>query len=231
MSARFALYFAPLRGSLLARFGDAWLGRDVESGASLASPAVSGLDPARLAALTEAPRHYGFHGTLKPPFEMADGSDAAELRAALATFAARQPIFTIPQLALRQIGDFLAFVPAQEVPALARLADACVSEFDAFRAPPKAAELAKRQAAGLTARQSALLARWGYPYVMEEFRFHLTLTGPVPEAPERNRLAAALAPLAAPVLAEAVPVREICLFQQVDRAAPFRLTDRFAFAA
>jgi len=231
MSARFALYFAPVRGSLLARFGAAWLGRDAESGAPLAPPAVPGFDPARLAALTEAPRHYGFHGTLKPPFQLADGSDAAELRAALAVFAARQAAFTIPQLALRQIGDFLAFVPAHEVPALARLADACVSEFESFRAPPAATELARRQAAGLTPRQSALLARWGYPYVMEEFRFHLTLTGPVPEAPERNRLAAALAPLAAPVLAEAVPVQELCLFQQADRAAPFRLTDRFAFAA
>ncbi len=231
MTARYALYFAPLRGSLLARFGDAWLGRDVESGSTLTPPAARGFDPARHAALTEAPRHYGFHGTLKPPFHLADGSDAAELRAALAAFAARQAAFTIPQLALRQIGDFLALVPAQEVPALAALAEACVSEFDSFRAPPSAAELAKRQAAGLTARQSALLARWGYPYVMEEFRFHLTLTGPVPEAPERTRLAAALAPLVAPVLAEAVPVREICLFHQPDRAAAFRLTDRFAFAA
>ena len=30
------------------------------------------------------------------------------------------------------------------------------------------------------AEQEALLQRWGYPYVMEEFRFHLTLTGRLP---------------------------------------------------
>ena len=30
---------------------------------------------------------------------------------------------------------------------------------------------------GLTDRQEALLTQWGYPYVMEEFRFHITLTG------------------------------------------------------
>jgi ribose 1,5-bisphosphokinase len=28
-----------------------------------------------------------------------------------------------------------------------------------------------------------LLARWGYPYVLDEFRFHFTLTGPTGEAP------------------------------------------------
>lgn len=229
MSGRYAVYFAPVAGSELARFGDRWLGRAVDSGAALEQPALDGLDAARLRTLTESPRHYGFHGTLKPPFHLADGCDAAELRRALAGFATRQAPFEIDNLRLREIGDFLALVPDCSAPALSRLADACVSEFDAYRAPPDSAELAKRHAAGLTPRQTELLARWGYPYVLDEFRFHLTLTGAVADTNERAHLATLLAPLVAPLLPQPVPVRELCLFHQPDRAAPFRLIERFPF--
>ena len=219
MSGRYALYFAPLAGSALARFGESWLAR----------PVLGGFDAARLLALTEAPRHYGFHGTLKPPFHLADACDAAQLRRALAGFAARQAAFDIPSLRLCAIGDFLALIPSEPTPALSALAKACVAEFDAYRAPPEAAELAKRHAAGLTPRQAELLARWGYPYVMDEFRFHLTLTGPIADGAERSRLADMLAPVVAPLLGQAVPVRELCLFHQPERAAPFRLAERFSF--
>ena len=102
-----------------------------------------------------------------------------------------------------------------------------MTEFDAYRAPPDAAELAKRHAAGLTPRQAELLARWGYPYVLDEFRFHLTLTGPIADAAERTRVAGLLRPLVAPLLGQPMPVRELCLFHQPDRAAPFRLIQRF----
>lgn len=219
MSGRYALYFAPVAGSALAQFGENWLAR----------PALAEFDAARLQALTEAPRHYGFHGTLKPPFHLTDGCDAEQLRRALAGFAARQTSFSIPALRLSALGDFLALIPSAPKPALSALAQACVIEFDAYRAPPEAAELAKRHAAGLTPRQAELLARWGYPYVMDEFRFHLTLTGPIADGAERSRLADMLAPVVAPFLGEAVPVRELCLFHQPERAAPFRLTERFAF--
>lgn len=229
MSGRYAVYFAPVAESELARFGDRWLGRAVDSGAALEQPALDGLDAARLRVLTESPRHYGFHGTLKPPFHLADGCDAAELRRALAGFAVRQAPFEIDNLCLREIGDFLALVPGDSAPALSRLADACVTEFDAYRAPPDSAEFDKRHAAGLTPRQTELLARWGYPYVFDEFRFHLTLTGPVADKNERARVTELLAPLVARLLRRPVPVRELSLFHQPDRAAPFRLIERFPF--
>jgi putative phosphonate metabolism protein len=229
MSARYALYFAPQRGSALSNLGAQWLGRDPESGAALAQPKLEGWSPARVQELTDAPRHYGFHGTLKPPFHLAAGADLRELRGAVESFVARQAAFALPGLALKAIGDFLALVPADTSPDLSRLAQACVIDFDSFRAPPEPAELAKRHAAGLSMRQGELLARWGYPYVMDEFRFHLTLTGPVKDAAERGRLAQALQPLLAPVLPHPVPIAEICLFQQPSRTAPFRLTDRFPF--
>jgi putative phosphonate metabolism protein len=229
MSERYAIYFAPLAGSDLAGFGDRWLGRSADSGASLEQPALSGFDAARVRDLTEAPRHYGFHGTLKPPFRLADGCEVGDLRQALAGAAAQQRGFAIEDLTLEGIGGFIALVPDRPSPALSDLAARCVSEFDRYRAPPDAGELARRHAAGLTARQTELLARWGYPYVLDEFRFHLTLTGPIVDAAERARVARLLGPLVAPLLLQPVPVRELCLFHQPDRATPFRLIERFPF--
>jgi putative phosphonate metabolism protein len=227
MSSRYAIYFAPLAGSDLALFGDHWLGRNVETGASLEQPTLSGFDAARLRELTDAPRQYGFHGTLKPPFRLADGCDAGDLRRALARFAAQRSAFEIEALTMEAIGDFIALVPEEPSPALSNLADLCVTEFDRYRAPPDAEELARRHAAGLTPRQAELLARWGYPYVLDEFRFHLTLTGSIVDAAERARVARLSGPLIAPLLQQPLPVREVCLFHQPDRAAPFRLTERF----
>ena len=229
MSERYAIYFAPVADGDLARFGDRWLGRDVETGKALPQPVLDGQDAHGLRALTEAPRHYGFHGTLKPPFQLAAGCDVGDLRRAMAGFAARQAAFEITALRLREIGDFLALVPAEPTPALSKLADACVTEFDAYRAPPDAAELAKRHAAGLAPRQAELLARWGYPYVLDEFRFHLTLTGPIGEPDERSRVERLLQPLVAPSVTQPVPVRELCLFHQPDRVTPFRLIQRLPF--
>ena len=229
MSGRYAIYFSPAAGSDLARFGDRWLGRDAEAGQPVLRPAVDGIDADRLRALTEAPRHYGFHGTLKPPFHLAEGCDVDDLRCAIAGFAVRQTAFSIAALRLREIGDFLALAPVETESALSKLADACVAEFDAYRAPPDVAELAKRHASGLTPRQAELLARWGYPYVMDEFRFHLTLTGPVADRDERARVAGLLQSLVAPLLDQPVPVRELCLFHQPDRVMPFRLIQRFPF--
>ena len=229
MSTRYAIYFAPIAGSDLAQFGDHWLGRNVETGASLEQPTLSGFDAARLRELTEAPRQYGFHGTLKPPFRLADGCDTGDLRRALAGFAVQRGAFEIEALTLEAIGDFIALVPEEPSPALSNLADLCVTEFDPYRAPPDAGELARRHAAGLTPRQAELLARWGYPYVLDEFRFHLTLTGPIVDAAERARVARLLGPLVAPLLDRPVPVRALCLFRQPDRASPFRLVQRFPF--
>ncbi|MDQ7251103.1 DUF1045 domain-containing protein [Dongia sedimenti] len=231
MTARFAIYFAPRRDTALARFGDAWLGRDVETGRALPQPVLATLSADRMAELTEAPRHYGFHGTLKAPFQLADGNDTRRLHASLARFAARQAKFAVPELKLKTIGRFLALAPASPVPALNALAAACVETFDDFRAPPEPADLAKRAATGLTPRQAELLARWGYPYVLDEFRFHLTLTGDVTEPAARDALQAALAPLLEPVLAEPIAVDALCMFRQPDRAAPFRLIERFSFGS
>ncbi|OUD08510.1 phosphonate metabolism protein [Marivivens niveibacter] len=172
--ARFAIYYVPPDGPLAA-FGAAWLGWDVVSGTKVPQFDLTGLHD-----ITMTPRKYGFHGTLKPPFRLAEGQTVAALKDAVAALAAGQKPAVCDGLELSKLGRFLALTPRGGVGGLQRVAAACVQDLDAFRAPASEAELARRRKAGLSDRQDALLTAWGYPYVLEEFRFHLTLSGQLP---------------------------------------------------
>ena len=229
MSYRFAIYWAPPRGAALAEIGEAWLGRSAESDGSLARPHLPGFGANELEAATAEPRRYGLHATLKPPFRLAEGGSVAALEAALDDFARRQPSVIAPALQLKRIGRFLALVPGARTRALDTLAAAVVAAFDAFRAPPDAAELARRHAAGLSPPQAQNLARWGYPYVMEEFRFHVTVTGAI-ETALADRLTPALETLFAPVLTLPLEITELALFAEPAPRAPFRLIRRAPLA-
>ncbi len=169
--ARFAIYYLPPEGAL-ADFGAGWLGWDCVAGRDSIPPHAPGLDD-----VTMTPRKYGFHGTLKPPFRLAEGTDAAGLRQAVAQMAQVCPAAQSDALTLTALGRFLALTPVGDTSGIARVAATCVEALDVFRAPPDEAELERRRKARLSDRQEALLQRWGYPYVMEEFRFHMTLTG------------------------------------------------------
>jgi len=206
--SRFAIYFTP-KGPL-AEFGASWLGWDIASGAPARQPRVEGVD---VAHVTGRPRKYGFHGTLKPPLRLADGTTQKDFAKTASDIAARHESFVIPRLRLARLGHFLALVPDGPVPDLVELAADLVMGLDGFRAPASEAELARRKSAGLTPTQEAYLDQWGYPYVMDEFRFHLTLTGPLedPEAVE--------AAIAARLPAEAminVPVVDVTLCGEAD---------------
>jgi putative phosphonate metabolism protein len=230
MTDRYALYFAPEPGTPLDRFGNAWLGRDARTGEAMPPSAVPGLTAAEVTRLTAAPRRYGFHATLKPPFALAEGQRPEALFEAISRFAAQRLPLAAPPLRLARLDGFLALVPSDRTAELHALADDCVVAFDAFRAAPGEAELARRRAAGLTPRQGAQLRRWGYPYVFEDFRFHMTLTGTLAPA-EQAVLMAALAPLVAPFGREPLPVRAVSLFAQPAPDQPFRRLRDFHFAS
>jgi len=194
--ARYAVYFTPEPGAL-ADFGAAWLGWDSAAGAARAHPDVPGL-PAPVADLTARPRKYGFHGTIKPPFRLAPGTDADGLRADFARFCAGAAPVALDGLRLARIGSFVALVPDGPADDLGRLAAGAVAALDGFRAPPTEAEIARRDPARLTDRQRDMLARWGYPYTHAEFRFHMTLTGPV--GAQADAVCAALGPVVTPLI-------------------------------
>lgn len=204
---RYAVYYTPPPESALERFGAVWF--------------------ARTAPCLDAPRRYGFHGTLKAPFRLAPGTGEAELLRAVENFAASRRALAGPPLGLAELAGFLALVPSAPFRELDRLAADSVAAFDRFRAPASEAELARRLNAGLSRREEALLRRWGYPYVMEAFRFHLTLTDRLDDAGlrrERARAEAMLGEAAAPLLIDAVTVT----VEPADGAA-FRILQRFEF--
>lgn len=220
---RYGIYMVP-NGDLY-QAGSAWLGWDSAAGRTVAHPDMAGL-PAPAADLTATPRKYGIHGTIKPPFRLAEGTSAPALAEAVEAFCTAHPAVTIPAITLRRIGRFLALVPRQPDPALADLAAATVAAFEPFRAPLNEAELAKRRKSRLTDRQEAMLAQWGYPYVMEEFRFHITLTGAL-DADQLDATEAALTAHFAPFLDQPLRIGDLALMGE-DENGLFHLIHRYA---
>jgi hypothetical protein len=227
VTARFAIYAAPGTGSadaagvVLREQAEQWLGRSI-SGDPVAPGIPAGWTRESIDAITADARRYGFHGTLKAPFYLAEGRTLEELDAAVARFAAGNAGAVIPRLSLVRMGAFFALVHGAEAPGLHALADEVVKAFDGFRAPTTDAELARRFRASLTPRQRELLGAWGYPYVLDEFRFHLTLTDRIPQErqPEVERT---LSDWFAGSLGAAVPVGALALFTEAEPGAPFVL--------
>ena len=216
---RYALYYVPPRETALAEFGARWLGGD-------ASPGLAGVSAEDWRRAVAAPRRYGFHATLKAPFRLAADKDERALADALERFCRTRFPVPVGKLALRVLADFLVLAPLDPRAGAALAAD-CVSAFDSFRAPLTAAELEGRRPERLTASETANLDRWGYPYVMDDYRFHLTLTGPL-EAGDRARFGAGIARMALDAIAEPVEIADICLCGQASPDAEFAMLARFA---
>lgn len=137
-------------------------------------------------------------------------------------FASSSAPFVIPRLKLQGIGPFFALVPEEPVAELNQLANDVVVSFDRFRAPLRDAEIAKRRPERLSEAQRQNLDRWGYPYVFDEFRFHMTLTGPVDEK-QRPHVERVLDDFFAPVLDDPVEVANLALFVEPEKGAPFEI--------
>ena len=229
MGVRYAIYTVPSVEQPLWRMASTWLGRDPGTEVETAPDLPLWLARDRWREITREPRHYGFHGTLKSPMTLAGGRTPDGLAAALSLFAAESP--PLPPIALQvaALGGFLALVPREPSAALKRLADLAVERFDRFRAPSTPVELARRRQVPLSTRQEEYLARWGYPYVFDEYRFHMTLTSRLPDA-ERARVAAYLTDLLAPALAQPISLT-LALFAQNDRETPFHLVRRLRLGA
>lgn len=226
MTIRYAIYAAPPPDDPLWSFGSATIGYDAATARDLPFPAEPPSDAADWAELTDDPRRYGFHGTLKAPFELAGGTSEADLLEAVMVFADRRPAVTVPALTVATLGSFVALVPAEPCDELLALAADCVRVFDPFRAPMAAADRARRLKSPLTDRQVGHLDDWGYPYVFEDFRYHMTLTGALPEArrePVRSALAERYRAIAAPFRLDALVV-----FRQARRDQRFTILGRFA---
>jgi putative phosphonate metabolism protein len=226
MSVRFAIYAAPGTrsagtGAALREKAEQWLGRSV-TGGPIAPGVPVGWTREAIDAITVNARRYGFHGTLKAPFRLAEGRSLGELDAAVAQFAVSRASAVLPRLSLARLDGFFALVPGTEAAELHDLADEVMTSFDCFRAPAAEAETARRNPAALTPRQRELLKAWGYPYVLDEFRFHLTVTDRIPDA-RRPEVEQTLHDWFAPLLGADVPVDALALFTEAEPGAPFRV--------
>ncbi|MFN7222427.1 MAG: DUF1045 domain-containing protein [Paracoccaceae bacterium] len=219
---RFAIFYAPREGA----FADAaarWLGWDLAQGCAVAQPDVAGL-----ADQTADPRKYGFHGTIKPPFHLADGASPEDLAAAVSDLAQRLSPVQVPGLEMVLLGRFLALVPGAD-PALTDLGAQVVQGLEGFRAALTPAEIARRRPDRLTPRQRELLAIYGYPYVMEEFQFHLTLSGRLGAADAPALQTSAHAHFAG-LIPQPFRLEDLCLCGE-DAAGRFHLLHRYPLSA
>ncbi len=219
---RYAIYFAAGADSALSRFGAELLGYDACTGDELSFP-DGALHVARdWRDISSDPRKYGFHATLKAPMTLAPGKSEADLMAACATFAGKARSIPAIRPVVDSISGFIAVIPAEPVAALQELAADCVREFDDFRAALTAEDRARRNPEKLSERQRDYLDRWGYPYVMEEFRFHMTLTGRLD--PDRRRpILEMLRTRFAALGLETLAIDRIALFKQDDAKTRFRI--------
>lgn len=225
MPQRYGLYFAPAATSELWRLAAEWLGRNPLTGAA-DETRIAGLSFERRFALTVSARRYGFHATLKAPMTLGAKLEGKDLDRAIKAWVETVAPVDIGPIVLRPIEGFLALVPDVQARALTDFVQKVVADFDGFRAPASEADRAKRIAASkLTPRQIELLDEFGYPYVMEQFRFHMTLTDRL-QAADQVEAAAAAASWFAPVIGKDLLLDRLVLFHEAEPGAPFiRLRD------
>ncbi len=219
---RYAIYFTPPAHDTLTLAAAQWLGRNAFSGEATEPPAIRTLGLHDVAFNTALPRRYGFHATLKAPFRLAPGVTEQALLRHLMRFAGAHDRFELPKLEVVRLGNFFGLAPAFPCDRMQFLAASVVQEFDAFRAPLSEAEIERSDPGDLSAPQFANLYRWGSPYVMDEFRFHMTLTGPL-SVMEIPRFELALREYFDPYLRKSVDVANLALFVEDEPGAPFHV--------
>lgn len=221
---RVAIFYAPASKSSLANFGSEWLGWDVENATEVKHPDIPSL-PLPISDMVVTPQKYGFHGTLKAPFKLNTTKSEDDLRAALHSFTQQTPKFTIGQMAVAQLDNFVAIIQQSQSTNLHNFAATIVEHFEEFRKPLSENDVAKRRKANLTQRQDELMLQWGYPFVFEEFKFHLTLTGKLNESDAeatKNILARHLSG----ILNKPLQIVDICLYGEREDGR-FEIIERF----
>ncbi|ESZ05476.1 DUF1045 domain-containing protein [Mesorhizobium sp. M0923] len=219
--SRYAIYYTPAREHPLTVAASSWLGRD-----AFRADAADDARPEADALLTSEPRRYGFHATLKAPFRLREGTSVEDLEEALSRFAASRYPCPIGALKIDLLGGFFALVPVSPTPALRGFAAQIVDEFDCFRAPMNTPELQRRLLSPLDEIETAHLVQWGYPYVLDRFQFHITLTDRIPEE-DRARTRKRLEAIFEDYLSEDYRIDRLSLFVQERNGGDFVVRSQF----
>ncbi len=216
---RYAIYWTPRQGSDFEAFGQRWFG----SGAG-----AFGLAPDLLARAVKSPARYGLHATLKAPFRLRDSASEQELQQTLDRFCAKRRPTLGGALKLAQFQSYLGLVLSGQTSDIDWLAAECVTHFDRFRAPLDESDRDRRAHSALSAQEEMFLHEFGYPYVLSEFRFHISLAGPLLKD-ELSGVAAALEPHLAPFMAGPMAIEDLSLLGELDTGV-FETISRHRFS-
>jgi len=222
--ARYAIYYIPRPGTALAAFGRSWFGR-ANDGATLQAFSTMGLPSSGFAKILSMPGRYtGLHAIFRAPFALRDGVGLEDLKARLVTFAARRKAVETGPLTLARCGRYLVLRPIEPMPAFDWLAAQCVNAFEDFAADPNDEDSDDHR--HLSPYQRLLLKSFGHPHVMSEYRFSITLTGPL-DTSHLERVAQALWPVIDDICAEGVTVDGLSLFGDTGGRSPMRMIGRY----
>ena len=174
---RYAVYFCPAPDSDWGIAGAQWLGRCAITGKTSHQLEISGIGSELFRSLTSDPKRYGWHATLKAPFKLVPEYEVGDLLLKLHQLAKSLKPFDLPKLEVSSAGGFLSLRPQIASDELDAVAAMCVRDLQSFALPLTEEELTRRRKAELTPEQDKLLVDWGYPWVLDEFNFHFSLTG------------------------------------------------------
>lgn len=226
---RYAIFFAPADESPLGNFGATVLRRKAQNPAEWVNPAiaVNFENTAVWRACVAKPAHYGFHATINAPFELQPQYTRDQLTASLAEFCQKQQPIPLTNLTPRRTQRFEALAFVNQPAELVNFAADCVVEFDYFRAPLNKDDMDRRALKAQTLSQITHLQEYGYPYVFDDFNFHMTLSGTMPE--DENGYLQWLTVLYGQMVPDTPALDRLCLFMQTDRTSPFHRVTEFVF--
>lgn len=222
---RFALYASPAADDPMLAAMEQWFGRSAFG--RTVSPQAGPFSPPDHESLTQSRARYGFHATMVAPFVLADDKDENALKAGVAAFCSETAPVDVGALKVATFGRYLALAPVDQPQALTDLAQALVEHTQNLRAPLSDAEFERRNTPDLSPRRRALLKRWGYAATEEEFRFHMTLAGPV-DPPLLDRGRDYLDDLLAPFAARPFVIDRLYLFCEPEPPGPFHIVDHWS---
>ncbi len=228
---RCAVYFVPDIHSAWWRAGSEWLGRCAATGQPMAQPQLAGISPQEQWACTAEPRRYGWHATLKAPFKIMPGENLRSVMSVLRELAKTLPAFDLPALNVSTRDGFLALRPDGDLSQINRTAAACVRALHRFATPLDATDLVRRRQAPLTPEQDRLLMAWGYPYVFDQFQFHMSLTGRLDNMSDDVRIAWQQAAQAHFAHLGVCRFDRLALFVEPERGAEIQMLELVALSA
>ena len=179
---RVAIYFLPKKNSSLENFGKNLLGRDINKKKKISltrrqkyfiNRGFTYFD--ELKDYCEQPAKYGFHATLKAPFRLKRNVKTKNFYDVISHIAAQHSRFKIKGLKIVYSKKFTFITSRKPNKLLINLESDLVKHLDTFRAELNKTEIKKRIPDSLTFKQNKYLKEWGYPFVFDQFKFHMTL--------------------------------------------------------